>query len=170
MTKVYLANLAATFAAIRPRLERVAHARTRSREAAEDLVQDTWLKLERSSGQELQNPAGFITRVAMNIVADHLRKEARRSKIDAEVTGLLWETEDLASPERIVLGQEKLEAVRSTLAELPEKTRSIFLMNRLDGISHRKIAMKLGISDEAVYYHIRRALERLAHLRDDIAD
>jgi RNA polymerase sigma-70 factor (ECF subfamily) len=52
------------------------------------------------------------------------------------------------------------------LDNLPEKTRRIFLMNRIEHISHRKIAEKLGISDEAVYYHIRRALERLAKVRD----
>ena len=48
-----------------------------------------------------------------------------------------------------------------------EKTRRIFLMNRIERIPHRRIAEQLGITDEAVYYHIRRALERLAALRDE---
>jgi RNA polymerase sigma-70 factor (ECF subfamily) len=71
------------------------------------------------------------------------------------------------SPERTVIGRENLDAVRAALDELPEKTRRIFLMNRIDGIPHRRIAEQMGITDEAVYYHVRRALERLARLRDD---
>jgi RNA polymerase sigma-70 factor (ECF subfamily) len=43
-------------------------------------------------------------------------------------------------------------------------------MNRIDGIPHRRIAEQMGMTDEAVYYHVRRALERLARLRDDLAD
>jgi RNA polymerase sigma-70 factor (ECF subfamily) len=82
----------------------------------------------------------------------------------------LWDTVDEASPERLLIGRENLSAVRAALDALPERTRRIFLMNRIEQISHRRIAEMLGISDEAVYYHIRRALERLAVLRDELAD
>jgi len=133
-------------------------------------MQDTWIKLEGARPEQvLDNPVGYVTRVANNLVADHMRKERRRAAIDSEVASLLWENVDAVSPERALIAQENLKAVRAALDELPEKTRRIFLMNRIEGIPHRRIAEMLGISDEAVYYHIRRALERLAVLRNDLA-
>ena len=165
-----LAKLIAAFVKMRPRLEATAQARTGSRAIAEDLVQDAWLKLEKARPEQtIENPAGYITRIAHRIVSDHVRKERRRAGIDGELAELLWESVDAVSPERALIDRENLNAVRAVLDDLPEKTRRIFLMNRIDGISHRRIAEMLGISDEAVYYHIRRALERLATLRDDLA-
>jgi RNA polymerase sigma-70 factor (ECF subfamily) len=166
-----LADLIGIFVRMRPRMESVARLRTGSRALAEDLVQDVWLKLENSPmTATIDNPAGFITQVAKTTVAGHLRKERRRAEIDLEISELIWEASDDISPERLLIGRENLEAVHAALDDLSEKTRRIFLMNRIEGISHRRIAEMLGVSDETVYYHIRRALERLATLRDEIAD
>ncbi|MGV6873086.1 RNA polymerase sigma factor [Pseudochelatococcus sp. B33] len=171
MDRLTLGQLIATFVKVRPRLEAAARARTGSRATAEELVQEAWLRLENSGFDgTINNPAGFIVKVADNTVSDHLRKERRRAEIDAEVSELLWESVDAISPERALIGRDNLKAVRDALDELPEKTRRIFLMNRIERIPHRKIAEMLGISDKAVYYHIRRALERLAEFRDGLAD
>lgn len=169
VNRLKLGKLIDAFMKARPRLEAVGRVRTGCAASAEDLVQDAWLKLEtaRLDGT-ISNPGGYITRVAQHAVADHLRKERRRGEIDAELVDLLWETSDDISPERTLIGRESLVAVRDALDKLPERTRRIFLMNRLEGVPHRKIAQQFGITDEAVYYHIRRALERLAALRDEL--
>lgn len=170
MKKLDLHKLIGTFVKVSPRLRSVARARTRCSATAEDLIQDTWLNLANSQSEKvIEAPVGYVVRVANNTIIGHLRKEKRRSQIDTEVNGLLWETTDEMSPERVVIGRESLRAVQAALDTMPEKTRRIFLMNRIDGIPHRRIADILGISDEAVYYHIRRALERLAELRDELA-
>jgi RNA polymerase sigma-70 factor (ECF subfamily) len=169
--RLKLGKLIGAFVKVRPRLEAVAQARTGCRATAEDLIQDAWLKLENTRyDSPIDNPGGYITQVANTMVAGHLRKERRRAEIDAEVCGLLWDTVDEASPERVLIGRQNLCSVCAALNELPAKTRRIFLMNRVEQIPHRRIAEMLGISDEAVYYHIRRALERLAELRDELAD
>jgi RNA polymerase sigma factor (sigma-70 family) len=168
--RLSLEKLVDAFVKLRPRLETVAQKRAGSRATAEDLLQDAWLKLENSRvNGTVRNPRGFITRIATCAVTDHLRKEKRRAEIDAEVADLLWSAVDEISPERIMIARESWAAIGNALDELPERTRQIFLMNRIDGIPHRKIAETLGITDEAVYYHIRRALERLARLRDELA-
>ena len=169
--KPKLRNLLSVFLRTRPGLEITARSRTGSIATAEDLLQDAWLKLERTRFEgTIENPAGFITQVAKSTITDHLRKESRRAEIDAEVSDLLWDNVDSLSPERVLIGRERLEAVQTALGRLPEKTRKIFLMNRIDQISHRRIAEVYGMSEEAVYYHIRRALERLAEFRDELAD
>lgn len=165
-------KLIGAFAKVRPRLQAAAKARTGCSATAEDLMQDTWLKLENAGVEDsvIHNPAGFITRVAQHAVTSHLRNQRRRNEIDGELTEILWENCDLVSPERALIGRENLKAVRKALDELPEKTRTIFLMNRIDGISHRQLAELHGITSEAVYYHIRRALEHLADLRSELSD
>ncbi|TWG97297.1 RNA polymerase sigma-70 factor (ECF subfamily) [Mesorhizobium sp. J18] len=169
--RLKLAKLIGAFGKMRPRLEAVAQSRTGCRAMAEDLIQDVWLKLENTSfNGEVNNPGGFITQVANTTITGHLRKERRRAEINAEVCGLLWESVDEASPERVLIGQENLCLICAALSELPAKTQRIFLMNRIEQIPHRRIAEILGISDEAVYYHIRRALEQLAELRDELVD
>jgi RNA polymerase sigma-70 factor (ECF subfamily) len=169
--RLKLGKLIGAFVKMRPRLEAVAEARTGCRATAEDLMQDVWLKLENTRcDDEIDNCGGFITQVAKTTVTGHLRKTGRRSEIDAEIFDLLWDTVDEASPERALIGRENLRAVCAALDTLPARTRSIFLMNRIEQIPHRRIAEMLGISDEAVYYHIRRAIERLAVVRDELAN
>ena len=156
---------------LRPRLVALAQSRLGNRSVAEDLVQDTWIRLEKAEPDTaIANAAGFVSQVTMNGIRDHFRKERRRAEIDAEVQELLWEYSDELSAERALMGRDALRAVQVALDELPEKTRRIFLMNRIEGVPHRKIAELLDMSDEAVYYHIRRALEHLAHLRDELHD
>ncbi|MEE3664546.1 RNA polymerase sigma factor [Brenneria sp. g21c3] len=171
MNKAMLDNLHSFFVRMRPRLQALAQARTGCRVTAEDLVQNVWLKIERiETPGAIRNPDGFLTQIVNNAVLDHLRKERRRAEINAEVNELLGERLDNVSPERMLIGREKIDVLQQALDELPEKTRRIFLMNRIDHIPHRQIAKIVGISDEAVYYHIRRALDRLALLRDQFDD
>ncbi|WP_197032531.1 RNA polymerase sigma factor [Rhizobium sp. CF080] len=170
MNKLGIGKLLSAFLQVRPRLEATATKWTGNRAIAEDLLQDTWLKLESRSGERsIENPAGFVAQVAKNTISDHARKERRRAEIDSDVADLLWEATDEISPERTTIGKENLKAVSAALDELPERTRRIFLLNRIDQISHRRIAEMFGITDEAVYYHIRRALEHLADIRDQMS-
>jgi RNA polymerase sigma-70 factor (ECF subfamily) len=164
-----IGTLFKAFANLRPRLGAVAQARTGSRATADDLMQETWLKLGAvRSGEPIKNPNAFVRRIAENTITDHIRKERRRVRLDSELAEFLWDVTDEMSPERALISQERLRAVQSALAKMPERTRTIFLRNRIDGVPHRQIAEELGISCQAVYYHIRRALEALAELRDQL--
>lgn len=155
-----------TFVRLRPQLLAFARNRRLDQSLAEDLMQDTWLKMQTAIPQaDIENHAGYIRRSAANATNDHLRKERRRKDIDAEIQDILTETADDVSPERQLAGRQTLQAVNEVLEAMPERTRRIFLMNRIDGVSHRRIAEMEAITEEAVYYHIRRALERLAALR-----
>ncbi|WP_411037253.1 RNA polymerase sigma factor [Shinella sp. BYT-45] len=168
MEKSKLTRFLEAFLALKPRLSASARLRTGSNAVADDLIQDTWMKLERGASENIANTAGFVSRVAHNATTDYLRKERRRLTLDGELADLLGEGIDDLSPERHLISRQNLRAVQAALDTLPEKTRRIFLMNRLEGISHRRLAERFGMSEEAVYYHIRRALEKLATVRDDL--
>lgn len=130
-------------------------------------MQDTWIKLSTlEDTTAISNPPAFMQRVARNLAVDHYRKERRRTSLDEELKDILWESVDEASPERILMGREMLAAVERKLAELPAQSRDIFLMNRFQGKTHRAIAEELGVSEQTVYYHIRRVLDELGRVRD----
>lgn len=159
--------IAHTFNMLRSRLIARAFSQTGSHATAEDLVQDSWLKVERASvSTQIDNPAAFIKTVVSHTVLDHLRKERRRAEIDAEVSDILWESSDEQSPERVTLNRQCLERVSSAFGELPERTQEIFALNRFERLSQRNIAERYQITEEAVYYHIRRALEHLSQARE----
>ena len=66
-----------------------------------------------------------------------------------------------------ILSEELRAKVRTLLESMPEKTRTAFIRDRLDGKSHKEIAEELGISVKGVEYHISRAVKIL---RDNLKD
>lgn len=154
----------------RPRVEATVRVRTGDAVSA-DILQETWLKLANHPAEStIEDPSAFVRSVARNTATDYLRKERRRGSLDAEVRELLWETEDALSPERIVIGRQAAAMLREVIDSLPAQTRRVLLMSRFEGMTHREIAAELRISEAAVYYHIRRALDQLAALRQHLPD
>jgi RNA polymerase sigma-70 factor (ECF subfamily) len=67
------------------------------------------------------------------------------------------------SPERVLLGKEKVVALKNALNELPERTRNVFLLHRFEEFKYREIAQQLGISMSSVEKHMMDAIKHLAH-------
>jgi RNA polymerase sigma-70 factor (ECF subfamily) len=159
------ANPAAALKAVlldnRPMLIRFLAARRVDRDDAEDLLQDLFLKLEsRPVGPVLQSRA-YLYRVLNNQLTDHRRSAARRARREADwvsaQSGASPDLDDRPSPDRALIARERLQAVSSALAALPERTLTIFRKYRLDGVGQRQIAAELGISGSAVEKHLRKA-------------
>ena len=62
------------------------------------------------------------------------------------------------SPEFIMLEKEFMEKLESTIANLPEKQREVFLMNRIEKKKYKEIALHLNISLKAVEKRMHQAL------------
>jgi RNA polymerase sigma-70 factor (ECF subfamily) len=60
-----------------------------------------------------------------------------------------------------LLGKERLVRATAVLLELPERTRVIFVLRRLEGMRFNDIAARLGISVSAVEKHMQRAITHL---------
>ena len=169
--KRQLPSLLRAFAADRSRIEAFVRGRVRGHAAAADIMQDTWLKLAaQPADAAIHNPSAFVSLVARNTATDHLRKERRRGAIDAEIRDLLTDAEDALTPERILIGRQAARRLADAIDALPAQTRRIFVMNRFDGMTHREIAEAVGITERAVFYHLRCALEHLASIRQHLPD
>jgi len=129
----------------------------------EDMVQQVFERLlRRGDVTGLERLSGYVFQTASSVFTDYLRRSrARRADAHDEFDKDLHGDLDF-SPEHVLLGSERLARATAVLLELPERTRVIFVLRRLEGMKYLDIAVRLGISVSALEKHMARAVERLA--------
>lgn len=132
-------------------------------EDAEDFVQDVYLRVLAAAPapQKVQSWRGFLLRAASNLLIDkHRRSEARMEGNHVAIEGELPDcgTHD---PERVLIGRDTLHALSEALKTLSPVARDAFLLVRVEGLSHKEAAARLGIEPKAVSRHVERSLVRL---------
>jgi RNA polymerase sigma-70 factor (ECF subfamily) len=148
---------------LRLSLTRFFQRRVREASDVEDLVQDVFTRIvARDSDRPVGNLGGYVFQTAASVLVDRGRRRsshhaAAHDQFDAEHHG-----NDECNPERVLSGKESLRAVTAALLSLPERTRTIFVLHRLEGYKHREIAEHLGISISAVEKQMIRAVQHLA--------
>jgi RNA polymerase sigma-70 factor (ECF subfamily) len=137
-------------------------------EAAEDLLQELWLKAAAAAAGPVRDPLPYLYRTANNLLLDRRRSELRRSRRDQLWSGIDDAGEPAVDPisgERMVIAREELQAAGEALAALGDRTETIFRRFRLDGATQRQIADENGISLSAVEKHLQKAYRTLLSLR-----
>jgi RNA polymerase sigma factor (sigma-70 family) len=138
--------------------------RVRNRSEAEDLTQEMILRLlRRPTDIPIRSLGGFIRTAANNLLRDRARAAAHRGhelEIDANAPAHGALVEDF-TPERVLVGRERLSEVLTCLDELPLKTRDAFLLFRLEHMKQGEIARALGVSVSSVEKHVARAAAHL---------
>ncbi len=127
---------------------------------AADLVHDVFLRLCRRREALDGCDAAYLARSVRNAAIDHIRAERTRA---AYLAGTVPEQHASAqpSPHDIVEAREGLRRVDDAIRCLPERTRHVFLLNRVHGRAYGEIAEALGISASGVEKHMARALKAL---------
>ena len=159
LTKVYLEK--------RDSLLRYFKLRLSSEAAAEDLVQDIYVRLATAEIGPVENPVAFMYRLGTNLMLDKLKQKRR-----AEVRDDAWQAsratraggEDVAqeSPaDDVVADRQRLARLMNALEALPPQRQRAFRLHKLEGLSHTATATTMGISRSAVEKHIIAALRQL---------
>jgi RNA polymerase sigma-70 factor, ECF subfamily len=149
-----------------------AHAHSDSREEAEEIVQELFLGIwaRRAEWQVTTHLRSYLYVATLNRVRS-FRRSQRVHRTAHEVLAREGSVRNVhEAPERSddsVAHHEALAAIRAAIAELPERTREVFLLNRDGGLSYREVAMRLGVTVKTVEFHMGRAL---ASLRERLAD
>lgn len=137
-------------------------ARAGSEEAA-DLVQDAFLKtVEAGRTANIDSPFGFLLRVARNGVIDRLRKRGRWAKLVSEGSAESDRADPAPDAERAAIASERLQRALACIESMPPRRREVLLLLRLEGLTYRKVAMRLGISPKTVENHLSAAMEELS--------
>lgn len=133
----------------------------------EDLTQEVFARLlKRAELGEIANIEGYLFHTAANLLRERARKAARRPGDDPGLDPDLAESVEDFSPERILLGREAYARMVEALQELPERARTIFVLNRFEELSASEIARRLGVSVSTVEKDMMRAI---AHLKARLA-
>jgi len=157
-------SLIATFLGLYEELSRHLRRRTGSAERAQDVMQDTYLRLletEARQSQDVRDSRAYIYRVAGNLAVDTARRERRGGGSEGEPTEHLMDPQP--GPEHRADAHGRLRRLDAALAELPSNVRVSLLLFRVDGLSHAQIARRLGVSESMVAKYLARALR---HCRD----
>ncbi|TKW65018.1 MAG: RNA polymerase sigma factor [Paracoccus denitrificans] len=137
---------------------------------AEDIAQDSWLRLGFERAATLENPVGYLRRIAANLTIDEHRRRARRRLAPVEIDALLDIPDDAAGPEKTVIAKDETLHLRRILQELPARQREILVASRLQGELYKDIAARYGITTRTVENEVRRALDYCADRLREQAD
>ncbi|BCA56618.1 putative RNA polymerase sigma factor FecI [Nitrospira sp. KM1] len=149
-------------------LRRFFTGRVRCEQTAADLTQEIYLRLTRLEQPHLiADLRTYLFRIAANLATDHERARQRRAALVNEEADWQSVPDHGASPETALLAKEELRLVEEALSELSPLCRTIFLLNRFEGLAHSDIAARLGVCKSTVEKNIARALnhcrERVQH-------
>lgn len=159
-------QLEALAVAYRPALKRFFEKRVLEHADVDDLVQEVFVRLSRRSALDaIENVQGYLFETAANVLRDRIRRRAVRHAGDHVEYDEAVHTVEEFSPERVLLGKQMLADVVSAIQELPERTRTVFVLQRFEELSYGEIAKRLGISVSAVEKHMMKAIAHLAERR-----
>lgn len=156
---------AADVQALVPRLRRYARALTGSREAADDLTQDTleraWAK--RDLWQPGTNLRAWLFTVMHGVFVNGLRRWRPTESLDALDFEGVEQRDTAASAETAIAVRD----LRRALASLPDEQRQVVLLVGLEQLSYAETAEVLGVPIGTVMSRLARGRERLRQLLDD---
>lgn len=143
--------------------------RTRDRADLEDMVQEVFERLIKRGGAselERQNLSAYVFETASSVLTDHLRKKITHRVGSHEPFDQNQHAGEDFSPEHVLINREQLERTSAMLLELPEQTRTIFLLRRIEGMKVKDVAARLGISVTSVERHMRVAVWHIMQRND----
>jgi len=147
---------------LKDELFRLALRITLNRAEAEDVVQETMLKVwnRRERWDEIESIEAFCLTICRNLSLDRLRRMDNQSQtLDDQ-----YDPPDrsyAANPEEQAMQQDRIRLVRQLISQLPEKQRTCMQLREFEGKSYKEIAKVMDISEEQVKVNIFRARQTI---------
>ncbi|KNY15462.1 RNA polymerase sigma70 [Shinella sp. SUS2] len=152
------------YAAHRPALVRYATRILGSREAAEDIVQDAFLRFSPANtyGASASQTLAYLYRIVRNLCLDLIkRRKIEMREQDSEPP--FWSLpRAVETPEETVLVSDEVRTITGILDRFPLDVRVALEMHRFGGYTLEEVAAHLGISVATAHRHVRAALVEIA--------
>ncbi|HEY2751428.1 RNA polymerase sigma factor [Phenylobacterium sp.] len=147
-------------------LVRYFRARLRSDVAAEDLVQDIYLKISALPDGDIGNPGAYLFRTGTNLMLDRIKAERRSGRREAE-----WRSAHTSGPgegvvegspaDEVVDAKARLSAIIEVVQELPAPVREAFRLHKLEGLTHAETAAAMNVSRSSVEKYMMTCLKQI---------
>lgn len=129
----------------------------------DDIIQETYARLSTLASVEgIRDPRSYMFRTAHSVLVTFIRKSrviSIRAFAQFEEEALV---DDEPGPEAIAIDRDELTRLGRAIAELPPRIREVFVLRRVEGLSQREVAERLGLSENTVEKHMGGGLRRLA--------
>jgi RNA polymerase sigma factor (sigma-70 family) len=126
----------------------------------DDLAQEVFLRLLRYGDSEVENPQGYLFRIAAN-VANEWRERARQRQPHGEEGLDELRLDAHQEPQNIEARRRTLEHVRAAVQALPARQRRVLLLHVNEGLTYKQIAQHMSITYRVVLRDLTRAYGRL---------
>ncbi|HEX5171116.1 MAG TPA: RNA polymerase sigma-70 factor [Cyclobacteriaceae bacterium] len=150
------------------KMHSIVFSRVRSVEATNEIVQGLFISLwKKRKTLLIDHLQSYLYTSVKNRILNHLESQMTQRKHWEYYRKFIPEAEN--TTERDVALNEAMEVIENEVELLPEKSKTIFRLNRLEGQSVSEIANSLNLSEKAIQYHITKSLKTLRlHLKDYI--
>jgi RNA polymerase sigma factor (sigma-70 family) len=133
-----------------------------------DLRQEVYVRIyERVARGFPRTPRAFMFVTARNLVTDRLRRERIVSIDYTQNVELLDGLVDEISPEQSTSARQELRRMAKALDDLSDNCRSVIWLRRVEGLSQRETAQRLGMHEGAVEGYVSRGLRALAQATNE---
>ena len=124
---------------------------------AEDIAQDVFVKLwEKRKDIEKGKVKSLLYTIANNLTMNHFNHQSVVLNFERSYSPGISE-----SPQFVLETKEFDDLLQRTISAIPEKSREVFLMNRIDKLTYKEIAKRLEIGEKAVEKRMHKAIELL---------
>jgi RNA polymerase sigma factor (sigma-70 family) len=127
----------------------------------DDVIQEAFARIWAADFSAVRNGRAYLYATVRHLLAEY----ARRSRIvPIELLGeidSLSIVSDEPGPDRRVSARQELDRLRAIVATLPTQCRQVFELRKFEGLSHREIAQRMGLSEKTIENHLTRALARI---------
>lgn len=152
-------------------LYRLALRITMNKEEAEDVVQDTLMKVwdRRDSWQNIESIEAFSLTICRNVALDKVKRSSWSNE-SLDQVGVEPQASASATPYKRAEQRDMLDMVRRIVDSLPEKQKSCMQLRDFEGKTYKDIAQVMGISEEQVKVNIYRARQAVKQKFNENAD
>ena len=145
---------------LKDKLFRLALLITFDRAEAEDVVQDTMIRVwnKREEWTQFGSIEAYCLTVAKNLAIDRSQKKEAQN---VELTPEMEEESEISGPYDQLVNNERMSIIHRLINELPEKQRLIMQLRDIEGESYKEIAKILNLTEEQVKVNLFRARQKV---------
>lgn len=104
----------------------------------------------------------FVFMTARNLIIDRVRRLRVVSIELVADTDALDVTADDLTPDRVASARQELRRLQAALDALPPRCREVVALRKIEGLSQRDVAARLGIAEDTVEHHVMKGMKHLA--------